>query len=153
MALVPHQTQILDPTLVHEDVIDSTPIGILPLIGESQTDLIDSSKLFPTLASTSQRRPSASSSVKPAIALNLGLTYPPRLQSTIVLPPPSTDVSPAESDSKELHHAAPPAVNTRRQVWRSRVQYAALCFSIFLGGWNDSATVSSRLIPGSQTVS
>jgi hypothetical protein len=36
----------------------------------------------------------------------------------------------------------PADVRSKREAWRARAYYASQCFSLFLGGWNDAATVS-----------
>lgn len=151
MELVPNQNQAieLDTIELYPTFSANTPVtGVIPLIGGTHADKFDHGKLRPLDESPhvgpTIRRPSQVS-VRPSSIINF--PYSNR-QSISILPAPLP--SPSESESgKSLHGSEskeerrlPAEVRSKREAWRARVYYASQCFSLFLGGWNDSATVS-----------
>jgi hypothetical protein len=70
------------------------------------------------------------------------------------------DIRPASIDDSSAistRHSYPPTMPinesskpTKEQVMRGRLYFGAVCFSFFLGGWNDAATVCgsiTRVLP------
>jgi hypothetical protein len=146
MELVPNPSQTLElQTSFETPVFDTTSslTGVLPLIGGSHEAKVDGTKLFPldgSMRSGPQARRASATSIRPASILSS--SYPLKPAVAVTLPTNSEageSISPVES--KEERHI-PVAIESRRQVWRARLYFATQCFSLFLGGWNDSATVS-----------
>jgi hypothetical protein len=149
LEFVPNQTQTLElESALHLSAADiaSTLTGILPLIGGDGEEKVDDSKLLPLgeppWFSRSARRFSAATSAQPASALSH--SYPPKLPtSAIELPSTGSSATSITESRFEETRRVPEEARSRRLLWRSLLYFACQCFSTFVGGWNDSATVST----------
>lgn len=107
-----------------------------------------SSSSFVSHNGVTPRRLSASASIRPT-SISI-LPYLPEKVTRANPPSPSETVSttvagsPIDEKFEEADQVCQKEVRSTRQLWRSRFIYWTQCYSVFLGGWNDSATVRAH---------
>src|SRR6185437_7297907 len=142
------------------DLLPTTPVAFdIPhksmnvrtssLVAKPDSSYADSGKLCipegPLTTGLVARRLSATHSIRPSIQ---DVTYPP--PPILIVPElpyvDSSTSSPTDSKLEEEERHVPETIRTKRQLWFARLYFAAQCFSTFVGGWNDSATVCATFI-------